>query len=141
MFVSLHKEFRMSLKVKYSALQKAGQQGMFFFSVAAKMYYFILYGIDKSGTPTYCPSTSCRSFEQIILQTVPLCLMPLILKFEVFTSRKFKGFFFPFLKKMKEILELAFTENKVNRETYYNLVFNFIFLNLFIFFPQREMGY
>lgn len=73
-----------------------------FFSVAAKMSYFILYGIDKSGTPTYCLSTSCRSFEQIILQTVPLCLMPLILKFEVFTSSKFKGFFFPFLKKKKE---------------------------------------
>lgn len=101
LFLSLHKEFRMSLKVKYSALQKAGQQGIFFFSHAAKMSHFILCGIEKSGTPMQCPSTTCRSFEQITPQNASLCPTPLILKFEVLISSKFK-IFFSFLKKKKK---------------------------------------
>lgn len=40
MFLSLHKEFRMSLKVNYSALQKAGQQGIFFSDAAKCLILF-----------------------------------------------------------------------------------------------------
>lgn len=125
----------MSLKVKYSALQKAGQQGIFFFSHAAKMSHFILCGIEKSGTPMQCPSTTCRSFEQITPQNASLCPTPLILKFEVLISSKFK-IFFSFLKKKKS-WSWHLQKIRLSEQLTYNLVFNFIFLNLFSYLKGK----
>lgn len=141
MFVSLHKEFRMSLKVKYSALQKAGQQGMvFFFFCCSKNVLFYSRRYRQEWNPYVLPLNILQKFWA---NHTPDCSpMSDAFNSQISLQVNSKVFFFPFLKKRKkEILELAFTENKVNRETYYNLVFNFIFLNLFIFFPQRERGY
>jgi len=51
----------MSLKVKYSGLQKAGQEEIFFPS-SSKMSYFIFCGIEESGTPYPMPLHKLQKF-------------------------------------------------------------------------------
>lgn len=62
MFVSLHKEFRMSLKVKYSALQKAGQQGMGFFFCCSKNVLFYSLWYRQEWNPYVLPLNILQKF-------------------------------------------------------------------------------